>query len=230
MRQKFLYVLFICIITIPVSGGDIAAFVNLGFSGNSSYFMFAQYGLKEADSSPYAELYIVDVPANNFAPYGEKSLDYKQKAEPGYGGLGALLNIIEQNIALKTKYEINHLSTGRILYHLIDNEKNEQPITFRDFISNKHYEISLHQKAEGKEKNVTSSFHIEMTITTPSGTSKTYTIGHPTYKRKGVRNYKIRQIILAPDEKSLVFLIEKEEIDTTGVNIRYMVETVKTTF
>jgi predicted secreted protein len=226
MRQKLLFVLLVCIITLPVYSGDIATFVNLGFSDNSAYFMFAQYGLKEADSSPYAELYIVDVQANVFAPYGKKSLDYKQKVEPGNSGLGVLFNIIEQNIALKNRYAINHLSTGRILYHLMDGEENEEPITFRDFISNKKYKILLHQQAQGQGKNIESSFHIELTITI-GGSSKTYTVGHPAYKRKGVKNYKIKQIILAPDEKSLVFLIEKEEVDTTGINIRYMVETVK---
>ena len=158
MRQKLLIGLFVCIIiflfTLPIFSGDIATFVNLGFSDNSSYFMFAQYGLKEADSSPYAELYIVDVQANVFAPYGKKTLEYKQKTEPGNSGLGSLFNIIEQNIALKTKYAINHLSTGRILYHLINGEKNEEPITFRDLISNKNYKISLHQKAQGKDKNI----------------------------------------------------------------------------
>lgn len=232
MRQISLFVLMVCIITFifafPVFSGDIATFVNLGFSDNSVYFMFSQYGLKEAGSSPYAELYIVDVQANVFAPYGTKVLEYKQKTEPGNSGLGALINIIEQNIALKTKYAINHLSTGRILYHLINGEENEEPITFRDFITNKNYKISLHQKAQGKDKNSESSFHIDVTITTAAGNSKTYTIGHPAYKRKGVKNYKIKQIILAPDEKSLVFVIEKEEVDSTGINVRYMVETVKT--
>jgi predicted secreted protein len=232
MRQKIILQGILCIavflITLPCSGGDIAAFVNLGFSSNSEYFMFAQYGLKEADSSPYADLFIVDVKANIFAPYGTKSLDYKQPVEPGNTGLGALFTIMEQNIALKTRYGIDHLSTGRIVYHLIDGDKNEEPILFRDFISNKHYKILLHQKAAGQGKNVESSFHIDLTITRADGSSKTYTIGHPAYKRKGVKNYKIRQIILAPDEQSLVFLIEKEEADTKGANIRYMVETVKT--
>lgn len=232
MRQKHLLILLVCVFTflivLSVSGGDIATFVNLGFSDNSMYFMFAQYGLKETESSPYAELYIVDVQANVFAPYGKKTLSYKHKIEPGNSGLGVLFNIVEQNIALKNKYAINHLSTGRILYHLINGEENESPITFRDFISNKNYKIVLHQAAQGKDKTIQSSFHIEVTITTAAGSSKSYTIGHPAYKRKGVKNYKIKQIILAPDDKSLVFVIEKEETDTAGVNIRYMVETVKT--
>ena len=230
MRLILLSILFICLVTLSVFSGDIATFINLGFSENSNYFMFAQYGLNEATTSPYADLFIVDVQTNVFTPYGKKNLSYKQSIEPGNSGLGALFNIIEENIALKTKYKINHLSTGRILYHLINGKKNEEPITFRDFITKNNYKVYLRQSAEGKGKNVESSFSIEVTITKSSGSSKNCTLGHPAFKRKGVKNYKIRQIILAPDEKSLVFLIEKEEADTTGVNIRYMVETVRISF
>jgi hypothetical protein len=37
----------------------------------------------------------------------------------------------------------------------------------------------------------------------------------------------MKQIVLAPDGSSLVFVVQKEEQDTQGVNIRYMVETLK---
>jgi predicted secreted protein len=43
-----------------------------------------------------------------------------------------------------------------------------------------------------------------------------------------VENYRIREIILAPDNRSLVFVIEKHEVDRSGFNVRYMVETVRT--
>jgi predicted secreted protein len=38
----------------------------------------------------------------------------------------------------------------------------------------------------------------------------------------------VRQILLAPDGNSLVFVIQRDEQDTKGNNIRYMVETVRT--
>jgi predicted secreted protein len=227
MKHILLCVLLLCLIPFFCFSGDIAAFVNLGFSANGNYFMFAQYGLTETESSPYAELYIVDVKANVFAPYGKKFLSFEESVSPGNSGLGILLTIIEENIALKTQYNINHLATGRILYHLMNGAMNEQPITFRDFVANKSYKIFLYQDASGKGKDVESTFHIKVTITASTNNTKTYTIGHPDYKRKGVKNYKIKQIIVAPDEKSLVFIIEKEEVDTKGVNIRYMVETVR---
>jgi predicted secreted protein len=66
-----------------------------------------------------------------------------------------------------------------------------------------------------------------VTINFADGTYKDYTVGRPNYKRKGVLSYRISQVILSPDEESLVFVVEKEEQDHDGVNIRYMVETVK---
>ena len=42
-----------------------------------------------------------------------------------------------------------------------------------------------------------------------------------------MKAYHIKQIILAPDGASLVFIVQKEEQDTRGSNIRYMVETVR---
>jgi len=43
--------------------------------------------------------------------------------------------------------------------------------------------------------------------------------------RKNVNNYIIRQIIIAPDGKTIVFIIEKEEAGAKGM--RYMVETYR---
>ncbi len=48
----------------------------------------------------------------------------------------------------------------------------------------------------------------------------------PNYWRKGVINYRIKQILLGPNERSLIFVIEKEEQDGKAENIRYMVETL----
>ena len=42
-----------------------------------------------------------------------------------------------------------------------------------------------------------------------------------------MKAYHIKQIILAPDGSSLVFLVQKEEQDTQGNNVRYMIETVR---
>ena len=45
--------------------GDVAQFVNLGFSADAKYFLFGQYGITEKDSLPWADTFIVDVAKRN---------------------------------------------------------------------------------------------------------------------------------------------------------------------
>jgi predicted secreted protein len=52
-------------------------------------------------------------------------------------------------------------------------------------------------------------------------------VGLPDYWRQGVRQYKIKQVLLAPDDRSVVIVVERQEQDATGANIRYMVETLR---
>ena len=59
------------------------------------------------------------------------------------------------------------------------------------------------------------------------GSSREYTVGLPDYYRAGVKRYRIKQVFYSPDEESLVFVLEKEELDGDGSDIRYMVETIK---
>ena len=48
--------------------GDVATFQDLGFSSDARVYVFAQYGVDERSSFPYAELFAVDVATNRFVP------------------------------------------------------------------------------------------------------------------------------------------------------------------
>jgi predicted secreted protein len=230
MRNLIIFCILLFLIIINLYPGDISTFVNLGFSADSRYFMLAQYGIKQNDSSPYADLFFIDVTQNTYAQYGDKSLSYKNKTEPGTFGIGALFNIIEENIALTNRYKIDHLATGRILYHLMNGEQSKQSFDFRDFVSGNYYIANLLQTISGKDKNIKSSFGITFTVKKTSGDSKTFATGHPAFQRTGVKGYRIKQIILSPDEHFIVFIVEREEEDSVGINIRYMIETLNIDF
>ena len=58
--RGFLIVVFVAVCGLLLAG-DFATFQNLGFSADSKYFMFAQYGAVEKTALPYAELFVVDV-------------------------------------------------------------------------------------------------------------------------------------------------------------------------
>jgi len=209
--------------------GDIANFINLGFSDNTRYFIFAQYGIDEKNSTPYAELFVVDVPRNVFTANGKKEFKSTRRVEPGDNGMGALFALLEANCGLTKQYSIDPISRGRILYVLIDGEKAKDLLQFRDFNTENTYTITFTQKSSGSGKDIKSLFYIDAAISKAGAKDITMRIGSPDYQRAGVRGYRIRQILIAPDEKSLVFLIEKEETAAGSVNIRYMIETAKIT-
>lgn len=206
--------------------GDIANFVNLGFSDDSRYLMFAQYGALDDSSKHYADIFGVDVNANTFVPNGVKTAVYDEALMPGQEGIGALFTLYSTSVSLAKQYKVNHMTTGRLLYLLIDGQEPKKRLEFRDFDTGRSYQIELFQTQFGDGRSVSASFHINLTIADANGNSRHYTVGLPSYRRDGVKKYRIQQIIYSPDEKSLVFIIEKEESAKNGINIRYMVETV----
>lgn len=224
-RNVLLLILIIC--AFPVFAGDVADYVNLGFSDNSEYFMFGLYGIDFKSSNPYAEIYAVDVSGNKFADEGVFTRVFDTDLQAGQDGSGALYNLLNENSSQLKEFGINHLNKGRIVYLLINGDEPKDNLEFRDFRNNGKYKVSLIQQQFGTEKEPSASFHIMLTMTDSGSKISVYTIGLPDYKRKDVLKYRIKQVMFAPDEKSLVFVVEKEVLDGSGPSIRYMVETVK---
>jgi len=206
--------------------GDVATFVNLGFSPDSRTFMFSQYWIDSTTSKPAAEIYVVDVPDNSFVPNGVKNATFDQEINPGQDGRGGMYILLEQNAELVASQKIDHLSQGRIVYLLLDGETPKSHVEFRDFETGNRYSVDLVQEKSGSEKEVSASFHLQVRVFLAGGGVKAYTVGRPGYKRAGVSAYRIREIILSPDERSLIFVMEKERPTDGGKSIRYMVETV----
>ncbi len=129
--------LALALAAFPVFAGDAAAFQNLGFSADGRYFMFAQYGVSESGSLPYAQIFTVDVPRNRFVPGGTRKTTAKTVVEPGTDGRGALFNLLAEVLPLKKKYAIDHTRTGRLLYILMDGALPLPELEFRDFQADK---------------------------------------------------------------------------------------------
>jgi predicted secreted protein len=224
MAKRFALVwALVAILSTAAFAGDVAQFVNLGFSPDSRYFMFGQYGILEKGSTAWASSWIVDVPANAFAPRTARQFTSAKPVEPGASPLGALLEVSCDNASAKKQYHIDHLLTGRLLYVLVDGAEASDALEFRDFPSGRSYKVSLAQTPSDGG----ASFGLTISVTGKDGKETTIKAGNPALKRPGVKAYHVKQIILAPDGVSLVFLVQKEEQDTTGYNIRYMVETVR---
>ncbi len=225
MRKAVLLIILSCAGVLNLFAGDAARFLNLGFSDDSRYFMFGQYGIDAETAKPFADCYIVDIAKNAYVPKGKMNEVFDTRQAAGNDGLGGILKIVEKNRSLLQSYGINHLLTGRIVYVLIDGQIPISSLEFRDFSSKNLYSVKLVQSRRGSGTSVSSNFSIEVTVTSPSGKKVTYRIGHPEYFRKGVKEYRIKYLLLAPDGKSLIFVLEKSIIGPDGESIRYMVET-----
>ncbi len=225
-RLALIWVVFL-LAALAAYAGDVAQFVNLGFSPDAKYFMFGQYGIAQKDTTPWAETYIVDVRANNFVPRGMHKAMGSHPVDPGASGLGALLDVLADSLPQKKQFKLDHLSTGRQLYVLVDGAQPADTLEFRDFQTGKSYKLALTQSVSTKGTETVSSFSIAVTVTDKDGRTHTFTAGSPNITRKGVKAYHLKQLILAPDDTSLVFIVQREEQDTTGNNVRYMVESAR---
>ncbi len=214
----------ILLTAFAASAGDVARFVNLGFSPDSRFFMFGQYGILQKTSAAWAETFVVDVRANAFVPQGTRKVFSSQQADSGTDGIGALFDADEEARAQVLQYRIQHLATGRMLYLLVDGAPPPDTIDFRDFVTGRSYDVTLTQLPPSAEGGA--AYWLSMNIKDKSGAVRGYRAGDLSYRRPGVKAYHIKTIILAPDNASLVFLIQKEEQDERGNNIRYMIETV----
>jgi predicted secreted protein len=214
----------------PVCGGDVARFVDLGFSEDGRIFMFAQYGVTEDSLKPWAEMRIIDVRANDFVSGGRFNYTHADRIAAGQDGSGALFRLIAGNAAAIERYAIPFLHQGIPLYISLLNghEPGGDTIDFRDFEKEIRYDAKIIPYIEDDEKGKTarSSFFIELVRTDKSGDAKTFTTGTPGIKRKGVQSYSIKKVLAAPDRTSLIFVIEMHVQNGSGPNIRYMVETL----
>ena len=226
MNRKIVPILLLVLCAFSAYAGDVAEYVNLGFSDDSEYFMFGLYGIEYDSSKPYAEIYAVDVDQNRFAAGGICRKVYDTLIQPGQDGSGALYNLINENHEALRAFNIDHLNKGRIVYLLLNGAEPKDVLEFRDFKNNGRYKVELIQKRFGNEENPSASFHIDLTVVDKTNTTRSYKVGLPDYKRDGVMQYRIKQVMFAPDEKSLIFVVEKEVVDGAGPSIRYMVETV----
>jgi predicted secreted protein len=203
--------------------GDIAQFVNLGFSEDSRYFLFAQYGVQEDSQYPYVEAYFVDIPQNDFVPNGSYREIFQVRAGMTQEGQGALYTMLQDLSPKIQRYNIDHLRTGRYLYLYVNGTEPKSELSFRDFENSRRFFVTLFQR---KHSNG-ASFYIDLVVISKDGSEKQYTIGIPGFIRGDVDSYKIIQVLYTPDENSVVFIVEKAEKAEKGLNYRYMVETVR---
>lgn len=219
MRKIFFFLCF-GFISFFSYAGDIANFVNLGFSSDGTKFAFGQYGRVDTTYRSYAEIYCVDVQNNSFLPSGVFKTSPTKETENTDGKTTFLKLLDRANYSLE-KWKINQKNEGRPLYVLTDQTLTAQTLTFRDFETNDEYTVIMHKE---KKSNLEAAFYITVEVIKPNGAKNKYEIGQKGKIRSGIRDYTIKKVIIDNTNKSLIFIIEKLVYDKSGNSTRYMVE------
>jgi len=226
-------VLSVCIIFfISVSAlwaGDTAVFVDLGFSPDGRTYMFGQYGVLSPSLKPWADIYVVDMAANNFVPNGKLSNTQNTPIKAGQDGSGILYQLVANNSAITNRYKIDFQNQGLPLYI----SRNENPsaygetIDFRDFLTGRNFTARLIPTINGSGMNTQSSFYINLEVRSANGSARSYTVGTPSVVRQRIFSYNIKRVLIDSTGNSLIFVIEMKRAAESGHDIRYMVEAIR---
>jgi predicted secreted protein len=191
--------------------------------------MFAQYGVQSKTLRPWADLFVVDVPRNNFVPNGRISYVHDSPVLAGQDGSGALYRIISRNAGMADQYGVTFLRQGQPLYIALDNDPPfpGESIEFRDFESGNSFRAGLSALVEGSGESLKSSFYINLETTSRNGAKKNYVVGTPQLKRPLIASYRIKKVMIAPRDGSIIFVIEMKRQADGGHDIRYMVEAAR---
>lgn len=206
--------------------GDVANFVNLGFSADGSRFVFGQYGVTDADFRGYADIWCVEVAKNAFLQGGVFSSP-PSSATAGRDGSGVFAALQNKAASFLAKNGIDSSRTGRSLYVQTGENAPGSALSFRDFERGTAYAVALTERSEGSGASVRSAFYLTVTVTSKDGSSAKYTVGLPGYLREGVKGYGIRRVLIDDTGKSLAFIIEKRVSSPRGDSVRFMVETLR---
>lgn len=220
--RKLCTIIITAALTAAVYAGDIANFVNLGFSADGTKFAFGQYGLQDKTYRAYAEIYAVDVGTNTFLPNGIFRTSPSKQTE-GKESKSVFLSVQNRAQILLSKWDISETRQGRILYVQTEATEGNETLFFRDFQTSDEYTVVLNTTQKSRTE---SSFYLTVEKTKPNGTKIKTQVGRPDYMRSGVKNYAVKKIIIDGTSRALVFIIEKNEYSPTGSSFRYMVEAV----
>lgn len=231
MKKNHIAVLLFSVLTAAaVFAGDVATFVEKGFSSDGKSYVFGQYGRTDNKFQGWAEIYHVDIASNDFVDGGvfkinPTAVTADKTGKEVYDSLEAKSYFYLKGVDCK--------ETGpeEVLYICDDpKKKGNDEIVFKDFKNSKidaqnTYHVQLVSDVKGSGKDVRSSFFIQLELEDADGKILLRKkIGSPEIVRKGISGYKIERILCDESGKSMIFVVEKMQEDSNGTSVRYMVE------
>ncbi|MDR0539225.1 MAG: DUF2259 domain-containing protein [Spirochaetaceae bacterium] len=232
-RKLYSLVLFAGLAASPLTAGDVASFVDLGFSDDGGTYIFAQYGVEEKTLYPWADLFIVNVPKNDFVPNGRFRYTHNIPIGPVQDGSGALMHLISNNASMTKQYRLDFLTKGIPLFLSLQNGQNPagETIEFRDFRHDLFYRAELVPSFDYSNGGLRSSFYINLHRTDKNGATRSFRVGTPSVRRDKITSYTIKRVLINPKNTDMIFVIEmtreRSKNEGDGPDIRYMVEALK---
>lgn len=230
MKKLLVVGLFISLCCSVLSAGDVASFVDKGFSADGKYYVFGQYGRTDKKYQGWAEIYQVDIAKNDYVDSGVFKIN-PTAVTADKAGIDVYDALEGKNFYYIKDLNCKKSNPDQVLYILDDvNKSGTDEIVFKDFNNSDietpdSYYIQLVPTINGSGKNVKSSFYIWVEKKDYQGNTISKTkVGSPDIVRKGISNYKIERIMCDPSGKNFIFVIEKILEDDAGISIRYMVE------
>lgn len=212
--------------------GDVAVFVEGGFSSDGNYYVFGEYGRADKTFRGWADIRVVDARRNVFVT-GETFKTAPSPATDGKTGREVYDSLAAKSWGAIKKYSCEKPSADQTLYICGDAlKKGADKIEFKDFTavlgSRADCSVVLSQSVVGSGPSARSSFFITLERRDESGNIlSSQKIGSPDIWREGVTGYKIEKICCDKRGENIVFVVEKTAEDETGVLARYMVESAR---
>ncbi|MCQ2572567.1 MAG: DUF2259 domain-containing protein [Treponema sp.] len=230
MKKIISSIISICVFSAFMFAGDVASFVEEGWSSDGKTFVFGQYGKTDKDFQGWAELIEVNIEKNDYEDNGYFSIKPSSVTKGKNGG------DVYESLKAKSFYSTKPLNLKKtepdqILYLCEDvYKKGSDEIIFKDFLGSDvdnplSFSVTMNPSITGSGANAKSSFYILIEKKDKNGNViASQKVGNPEIRRKGVTNYKIEKILSDKTGKKIIFVVEKTMEDKTGINVRYMVE------
>ena len=233
MKRIISFALCVSLCCAALSAGEVATFVDKGFSEDGKYYVFGQYGRTDKKYQGWAEIYQVDIAKNDWVDGGVFKIN-PTAVTADKAGVEVYEALEGKNYYYLRDLKCKVADADRVLYILDDvNKTGTDEIVFTDFNNStvdspNTFHIQLVPTINGKGKSVKSSFYIWVEKKDAEGNTISKTkVGSPEVVRSGISNYKIERIMCDPSQTNFIFVIEKIQEDDTGISIRYMVEAAK---
>lgn len=230
MKKILSTVISMCMLTAALFAGDVATFVEGGWSSDGEIFVFGQYGKTDKSFQGWAELIEVDIAKNDYAKNGYFSIK-PSAVTAGKNGREVYESLEAKSFFSTKPLNLKKTEPDQILYLCEDpSKKGLDVITFKDFLGSSidnptSFTVTMNPTVTGSGANAKSSFYILIEKKDASGkVIASQKVGNPEISRKGITNYKIEQILSDKTGKKMIFVVEKTMEDKTGLNVRYMVE------